>query len=75
MCQGACSNSCVTAQIARVDRVVGSMNRTERVNAALTKVCEVGGVKYLKVTPKVVWVSTEITATVEVESNLDWTVE
>ena len=68
MYQAACDNrntSCVTARIERVGKVSGS----------LYKVCDVGGVNYLSITPKVVWVSTEITATIGVESNTDWIVE
>ena len=68
MYQGACDNrntSCITARIERVDRV----------GATLTKTCDVGGVRYMNVTPNVVWVSTEIITTVGVESNTDWIVE
>lgn len=66
----------VTVETARLERIAASLARLEGVTADVNLVCYIGGILYLRVTPKELqWVTEDMAAVYSVESNTNWNVQ
>ena len=67
----------LTAVAAREGQLTAVAAREGPLTASVSRCCEVGQADYLMVTPGVVWLTDANghTATIEVYSNTDWTIE
>lgn len=67
----------LTAVAAREGQLTAAVVRSGQLTASVSRCCEVGQADYLMVTPGVVWLTDANghTATLDVYSNTDWTIE
>lgn len=63
-------------QLARIERVCGAARRIERVDGTVSRVCSVGSLFYLRVTPvEPQWITPDTPLVYQVECNTAWRVE
>ena len=66
---------CLRAELARLEAVCAKAERVERADGTVSRVCHVGTLFYLRVTPaKPQWITPDRPLIYQVESNTAWEV-
>jgi hypothetical protein len=65
--------ACINVHIERTDRVEAAVGRTDRVEASISMICT--PIPYLRVEPRIVWVTDLYEREINIESNTNWEIK